>query len=72
LVAKGVEAKKVIKVKNLQKIYNELNQAHFKSCNDFKVLRVNNDWLVKDYVKMETINIQHERTFAKLESTYLL
>ncbi len=72
LVTKGVEAKKVIKkVKALQKNYNELNQAHFKSRNDFKALWVNNDRLVRDYGKMETINVQQEQTLAGLDNTYL-
>ncbi len=39
LVAKIVEIDKVIrKVEVLQQEYNELNQAHFKSHNDLKVL----------------------------------
>jgi hypothetical protein len=44
LVAKGVEAIEAIKkVEVLQHEYNELNQAHFKSCDDLKALQIDYD-----------------------------
>jgi hypothetical protein len=39
MVAKGVEAERAIKkAETLQFEYNELTQAHFKTCNDLKTL----------------------------------
>lgn len=42
LVAKAIGANKAIKkVKSPQQEYNELNQVHFKRCNDLKSLQAN-------------------------------
>ncbi len=72
LVAKGVEVEKVIKkVKVLQQDYNELNEVHFKSHDDLKALQTNYDQLMKDYGKMESINVQQEKTLVQLEHTCL-
>jgi len=60
MVAKGTEAKKVIKnVETLQQQYNELNHlARFESQNDFKALQTDHVWLTRDYGKMEVVNVQ--------------
>jgi hypothetical protein len=41
----------------LQQEYNELNQVHLKTHDDLKALQSDLDWLVKDYGKMEAINV---------------
>lgn len=62
LVTKSVEAEKAIKkAKALQQVYNELNQFHFKTRNNMKVLHTDLDWLTKDYGKMEAINVQWKK-----------
>ncbi len=70
LVAKGVEVEKAIKkAEVLQQEYNEFNQVHFKNYNDLKALQTNYDWLIKDYGKMETINLQWKKTRVELKDT---
>ncbi len=59
LVAKAIGADKAIKkVESPQQEYNELNQVHFKRCNDLKSLQANYNQLMRDYRKMKVINIQ--------------
>ncbi len=59
MVAKGVEAERAIKkAETLQFEYNELTQAHFKTCNDLKTLQIHLNRLIRDYGKMEAISVQ--------------
>lgn len=53
----GVD-KAIRKAESLKQEYNELNQVHFKSHNDLKVLQNDYDRLMKDYGKMEVINVK--------------
>ncbi len=69
MFAKTTRVDKAIQ-KALKQEYNELNQAHFKSHNDLKVLQNDYDRLMKDYGKMEVINVKQDKTFVGLENTY--
>lgn len=58
LVAKAIGANKAIqKVKSPQQEYNELNQVHFKRCNDLKSLQANYNQLMRDYWKTKVVSI---------------
>jgi hypothetical protein len=58
LVAQSINVDKVIrKVETLQHEYNEFNQTHFKGHNDLKTLQSDYDQLMKDYEKMEAVNV---------------
>lgn len=62
MVAKTIEANKAIKkFETLQQEYNELNHVHFKSHNDLKVLQIDYDQLMRDYGKMEAVNVQQKK-----------
>ncbi len=59
LVAKAIGVDKAIKkVESPQQEYNELDQVHFKRCNDLKSLQANYDQLMRDYRKMKVVSIQ--------------
>ncbi len=71
LVAKNVEAERVIKkAKTLQSKY-ELTHVHFKTRNDLKTLQTNFDRLIRNYGTMEAISVQWEKNLLDLENICL-
>ncbi len=66
MIVKIIEVDKTIrKAETLKQKYNELNQVQSKGHNDFKVLKIDHNWL-NDMMKV--INVQQENIFASLEN----